>query len=240
MSVEFYFYSMLFYALTLLPINLQGQTDTVLIAAADLSSITDSIDLTRIGNNITSPDLLEHSIVKTGYLPDFVDGDLLEFTLPDEEYVYRFIARNIIDKPAEDSYYFYGFDSDLENSVSISRFGDYTSLSLLDKKNERYIEIIALSDNYGLLLKYREDYFYPNGFKLLTVFPNPTTDKLYIEMQEEIRSYTVTDFRGRRVMQQKSEGQNIVEIDTRQLSAGVYHIRVRGLYASVAQTFIKL
>ena len=124
----------------------------------NIESVTDPLDLVRIANLTDSPDVLEHSIVKVGYLPDFVDGMYLNFSLPGEDYVYSFLAKNVIYKEAEDAYHWYGRNLDTENVVSITRSLGRTSASLIDKVNDYYYEIVDLAEDKGLLIKYALDY----------------------------------------------------------------------------------
>jgi hypothetical protein len=78
--------------------------------------------------------------------------------------------------------------------------------------------------------------------KLMSVYPNPSSDKITIELpsQENIRSCTITIYGidGRLLMQQKSSGSRSV-IDVRPLPVGLYFIRLDNITGISTGKFVK-
>lgn len=69
--------------------------------------------------------------------------------------------------------------------------------------------------------------------KVITVYPNPTSDKLYIEDLAQNTGYTITDAIGRVVL----KGRTSKTIDVEMLESGVYYLQIAGL---VSGKFIRL
>ena len=58
--------------------------------------------------------------------------------------------------------------------------------------------------------------------EIITIYPNPVSNTLYIECENEITKATLYDMNGRKIF----EGENVSSIDASQLSKGIYSLRV--------------
>ncbi len=75
---------------------------------------------------------------------------------------------------------------------------------------DRLLETIPLSVNNG----YKREHF--------NVYPNPTSDFLYLHTDQEVMSISIYNPFGQKVIQQKSK-----KINTFNLPSGVYYMRVK-------------
>ena len=60
------------------------------------------------------------------------------------------------------------------------------------------------------------------NIEIITIYPNPVSNTLYIECENEITKATLYDMNGRKIF----EGENVSSIDASQLSKGIYSLRV--------------
>jgi Secretion system C-terminal sorting domain len=79
-----------------------------------------------------------------------------------------------------------------------------------------------------------------NANQAVQVYPNPTTDVLYVSVTADVSVIEVLDNNGRIVMQRRASGVNAVErIAVHQLPTGSYQLRLRSDKKSTTISFIK-
>jgi hypothetical protein len=79
-----------------------------------------------------------------------------------------------------------------------------------------------------------------NANQALQVYPNPTTDVLYVSVTADVSVIEIVDNKGRVVFQRRASGVNTVErIAVQQLPSGNYMLRLRSDKKSMTVSFIK-
>ena len=76
-----------------------------------------------------------------------------------------------------------------------------------------------------------------NNFKNINVYPNPVTDRLYIDA--EVEEVEVYDVYGRHQVTKTSSHQGDLSIDVSRLNSGVYFIRINTDSGDVVRRFVK-
>lgn len=71
----------------------------------------------------------------------------------------------------------------------------------------------------------------------ITIFPNPTTDRLNISSDLELTSYSILDFSGRVIKTSDLDGSST--IDTRSLSTGTYLLQLSNDIGTTTKQFVK-
>ena len=104
------------------------------------------------------------------------------------------------------------------------------------------------SVNYACYIDFDNNQFLPNGCPLsieeilqnnLVVFPVPSTDKLYIQVNDtEINSYSITNLQGSELVSLYGINTPLLELNVSELSAGTYFIIIETPYGSVKRKFI--
>src|SRR5690554_2344101 len=73
----------------------------------------------------------------------------------------------------------------------------------------------------------------------LSIFPNPVSDKLFIESDlDELNSVIITDINGRTILSENTK--NLKEVDVSNLKSGLYFIRIESPSGNITKKFIKI
>ena len=59
-----------------------------------------------------------------------------------------------------------------------------------------------------------------------SIFPNPTSDRLFVKMENPAESLTLLDAQGKIIESKKTIGNETITLKTNELSAGLYFIRI--------------
>ena len=73
----------------------------------------------------------------------------------------------------------------------------------------------------------------------LNIYPNPVSDKLYIEAEVEIEEVVVYDVYGRHQVTETPSCQGNLSVDVSNLNSGVYFVKVVTENGEVVKRFIK-
>ena len=73
----------------------------------------------------------------------------------------------------------------------------------------------------------------------LNIYPNPVSDKLYIEAEIEIEEVVVYDMFGRHQVTETPSRQGDLSVDVTNLNSGVYFVKVVTENGEVVKRFIK-
>lgn len=113
---------------------------------------------------------------------------------------------------------------------------------------------LSSSDNgqYGMntpgffcIDNFTSSYSYPNGVAAITaalakVYPNPATDKLFIELTNttSVNQVNVIDMAGRVILQQSVSGDKVI-LNTASLATGTYYLQLSGNAVHAGMRFVK-
>ena len=73
----------------------------------------------------------------------------------------------------------------------------------------------------------------------VSIYPNPVSDKLYIEAEAEVKEVVVYDVYGRRQVTETPSHQGNLSVDVTDLNSGVYFVKVVTENGEAVQRFIK-
>ena len=116
-------------------------------------------------------------------------------------------------------------------------FQNWTENSAVVAEEKTFTIIATANHNFVAHLMYTEGVDEQSGIKTL-IYPNPVNDKLTIEAEQALRTVEIYNLMGALVYSQK-DCANKVEINTSDLTTGIYFIRMTNDKTSEARRFVK-
>jgi len=105
----------------------------------------------------------------------------------------------------------------------------YNGTIINEYTSTQYV-ITSLSIEINVTVEFTESSeIKPSLFSNINVYPNPFTNSITISNAENIRTVIITNVLGQTVKELKSTGKNVIEIDAKDLSSGVYLVNLQAL-----------